>query len=125
MDIFDKCRKLSRADEARAQGYYPYFREVEENDGPIVRIAGKELIMAGSNNYLGLSVHPEVKKAAVDAIEKYGTTCSGSRYLNGTLVIHHELEDSLAEFLHTDSCLCFTTGYMTNQGIIPTIAGRR
>ncbi|MBN1524376.1 MAG: aminotransferase class I/II-fold pyridoxal phosphate-dependent enzyme [Spirochaetales bacterium] len=123
-DLFDKCHKFSRADEAKALGYYPYFRELEENEGPEVTIEGKRLVMAGSNNYLGLSVHPEVKKAAVDAIEKYGSTCSGSRYLNGTLALHHRLEDAIAEFIGVDSCLCFTSGYVTNQGIIPTLVGR-
>jgi 8-amino-7-oxononanoate synthase len=120
-DIFDKCRAFTRADEVRAMGLYPYFKPIEENDGPVVIIEGRRIIMAGSNNYLGLTTHPKVKEAAIQAVRKYGTGCSGSRYLNGTLDLHNELEARLAEFLGKEACLLFSTGYQTNQGIIATL----
>ncbi len=120
-DIFDKCRSFTRADEVRAMGLYPYFKAIEENDGPVVTIEGKKVIMAGSNNYLGLTTHPKVKEAAIQAVKKYGTGCSGSRYLNGTLDLHNELEAKLAEFLGKEACLLFSTGYQTNQGVISTL----
>jgi 8-amino-7-oxononanoate synthase len=120
-DIFDKCRAFTRADEVRAMGLYPYFKPIEENDGPVVIIDGRRIIMAGSNNYLGLTTHPKVKEAAMQAVRKYGTGCSGSRYLNGTLDLHNELEARLAEFLGKEACLLFSTGYQTNQGIIATL----
>lgn len=120
-DIFDKCRAFTRADEVRAMGLYPYFKPIEENDGPVVVIEGRRIIMAGSNNYLGLTTHPKVKEAAIEAVKKYGTGCSGSRYLNGTLDMHNELEGRLAEFLGKEACLLFSTGYQTNQGVISTL----
>jgi 8-amino-7-oxononanoate synthase len=120
-DIFDKCRAFTRADEVRAMGLYPYFKPIEENDGPVVIIEGRKIIMAGSNNYLGLTTHPKVKEAAMQAVRRYGTGCSGSRYLNGTLDLHNELEAKLAEFLGKEACLLFSTGYQTNQGIIATL----
>jgi 8-amino-7-oxononanoate synthase len=120
-DIFDKCRAFTRADEVRAMGLYPYFKPIEQNDGPVVIIEGRKIIMAGSNNYLGLTTHPKVKEAAMQAVKKYGTGCSGSRYLNGTLDLHNELETKLAEFLGKEACLLFSTGYQTNQGIIATL----
>jgi 8-amino-7-oxononanoate synthase len=120
-DIFDKCRAFTRADEVRAMGLYPYFKPIEENDGPVVVIEGRRIIMAGSNNYLGLTTHPKVKEAAIQAVRKYGTGCSGSRYLNGTLDMHNELEARLAEFLGKEACLLFSTGYQTNQGVISTL----
>jgi 8-amino-7-oxononanoate synthase len=120
-DIFDKCRAFTRADEVRAMGLYPYFKPIEENDGPVVVIEGRRIIMAGSNNYLGLTTHPKVKEAAIQAVRKYGTGCSGSRYLNGTLDMHNELEGRLAEFLGKEACLLFSTGYQTNQGVISTL----
>src|SRR5271156_2486358 len=80
-DLFQKCLDFTRADEVKATGLYPYFRAIEENEGPVVRIEGRKIIMAGSNNYLGLTAHPKVKEAAIHAVEKYGTGCSGSRYL--------------------------------------------
>lgn len=124
MDLFDKCRAFTRADEVKAMGYYPYFRAIEENEGPVVSIEGRKIIMAGSNNYLGLTAHPKVKQASHDAIEKYGTGCSGSRYLTGTLNIHNELEERLAAFLGKESCLLFSTGYQTAQGVIFTLVQR-
>lgn len=105
-------------------GVYPYFRPIEENEGPVVQIEGRKIIMAGSNNYLGLTAHPKVVEAAVKAVEKYGTGCSGSRYLTGTLDLHIELEERLAKFFNAESVLLFSTGYQTAQGVIPTLVGR-
>ena len=121
MDLFQKCFSFTRADEVKASGYYPYFRTIEENEGPVVRIEGREVIMAGSNNYHGLTTHPKVKEAALNAIKKYGTGCSGSRYLTGTLDLHIKLEAKLADFLGKEAVLLFSTGYQTAQGIIPTL----
>jgi 8-amino-7-oxononanoate synthase len=121
LDIFQKCFDFTRAEEVKAAGFYPYFRPIEENEGPVVKIEGREVIMAGSNNYLGLTAHPKVKAAAVAAINKYGTGCSGSRYLTGTLDLHIELEKRLAKFFGVESVLLFSTGYQTAQGVIPTL----
>lgn len=124
MDIFKKCFEFTRADDIKAKGVYPYFRPIEENEGPVVQIEGKKIIMAGSNNYLGLTGHPKVKEAAIKAVEKYGTGCSGSRYLTGTLDLHIELESRLAKFFNTEAVLLFSTGYQTAQGVIPTLVQR-
>ena len=121
MDLFQKCYDFTRADTVKESGLYPYFRPIEENEGPVVQIEGKKMIMAGSNNYLGLTAHPRVKEAAIKAIEKYGTGCSGSRYLTGTLDLHIELEKRMAKFFGTEAVLLFSTGYQTAQGIIPTL----
>ena len=120
-DLFEKCRTFTRADEIKAAGYYPYFRPIEQNEGPVVRIEGRKIIMAGSNNYLGLTADARVKAAAVKAIEQYGTGCSGSRYLTGTLDLHNQLEERLAKFFGKEDCLLFSTGYQTAQGIIATL----
>jgi 8-amino-7-oxononanoate synthase len=124
LDLFKKCLEFTRADDIKALGLYPYFRPIEANEGPVVQIEGRKVIMAGSNNYLGLTSHPKVKEAAIKAIEKYGTGCSGSRYLTGTLDLHIELEDRLAKFFNTEKVLLFSTGYQTAQGIIPTLVQR-
>ncbi len=124
VDLFQKCWDFTRADEIKAAGFYPYFRAIEENEGPVVQIEGRKVIMAGSNNYLGLTAHPKVKEAALKAVEKYGTGCSGSRYLTGTLDLHNELERRLANYMNTEACLLFSTGYQTAQGIIPTLGQR-
>lgn len=121
IDLFQKCWSFTRADDIKALGYYPYFRPIQENEGPVVMIEGRKIIMAGSNNYLGLTADPRVKEAAIKAVEKYGTGCSGSRYLTGTLDLHNELEEKLAVFFGKESCLLFSTGYQTAQGIIPTL----
>jgi len=105
-------------------GVYPYFRPIQENEGPVVQIEGKKVVMAGSNNYLGLTADPRVKEAALKAVEKYGTGCSGSRYLTGTLDLHIELEEKLAKFFGTEAVLLYSTGYQTAQGIIPTLVQR-
>jgi 8-amino-7-oxononanoate synthase len=124
LDLFTKCFEFTRADEIKSLGVYPYFRPIEANEGPVVQIEGKKVIMAGSNNYLGLTSHPKVVEAAVKAVEKYGTGCSGSRYLTGTLDLHIELEERLAKFFNAESVLLFSTGYQTAQGVIPTLVGR-
>lgn len=124
LDLFRKCYDFTRADEIKASGYYPYFRPIEANEGPVVQIEGRKVIMAGSNNYLGLTSHPKVKEAAIKAVEKYGTGCSGSRYLTGTLDLHIELEERLAKFFNKEAVLLFSTGYITAQGIIPTLVQR-
>ena len=124
MDLFEKCKNFTRADEAKASGNYPYFHAIEENEGPVVTIEGHKVIMAGSNNYLGLTAHPKVKEAAINAVKKYGTGCSGSRYLTGTLDLHIELESRLAKFMGKEDCLLFSTGFQTAQGVIPTLVQR-
>jgi 8-amino-7-oxononanoate synthase len=124
LDLFAKCFEFTRADEVKAAGLYPYFRPIEENEGPVVKIGGKKVIMAGSNNYLGLTAHPKVKEAAIKAVEKYGTGCSGSRYLTGTIDLHVQLEEKLAKFFGKEAVLLFSTGYQTAQGIIATLAQR-
>lgn len=124
MSLLQKCYDFTRADEIKEAGFYPYFRPIEESEGPVVQIEGRKVVMAGSNNYLGLTNHPKVKEAAIKAIEKYGTGCSGSRYLTGTIDLHVELEDKLAKFLNKEAVLLFSTGYQTAQGIIPTLVQR-
>jgi 8-amino-7-oxononanoate synthase len=123
-DIFDKAFGFTKADEVKGLGLYPYFKPLEATDGTIVEIEGNEVIMAGSNNYLGLTNDQRTIEAAQAAIVKYGTGCTGSRYLNGTLDIHIELEERLADFMNKESCVLFSTGYQTNEGSIQTIAGR-
>jgi 8-amino-7-oxononanoate synthase len=122
--LFNKCYNYERAKIAMQQGVYPYFHVIEENNGPEVMIGGQRVIMTGSNNYLGLSTDPRVKKAALEATERYGTTCSGSRYLNGTLSLHVELEEKLAEFMNKEAALVFSTGFQTNQGSIQPLMGK-
>jgi 8-amino-7-oxononanoate synthase len=121
LDLFDKCRNFTRADEVKAMGCYPYFHAIEESEGPVVKIEGRKVIMAGSNNYLGLTAHPKVKEAAIAAIKKYGSGCSGSRYLTGTLDLHIELEKRLAKFMGKEACLLYSTGYQTGQGVVPVL----
>jgi 8-amino-7-oxononanoate synthase len=124
LDIFDKCMKFTRAKEAMESGMYPYFKPIRENHGPRVIMDGKEIIMIGSNNYLGLTKDPRVQEAAIKAIEKYGTSCSGSRFLNGTLELHEELEEKLATFVKKEAALCFSTGYQSNLGAISTLISK-
>ena len=123
-DIFEKCFAFKDPDIVRSQGIYPYFRPICTQQGPVVRINGKELIMLGSNSYLGLTEDPRVKEAAKRAIEKYGTGCAGSRFLNGTLDLHLQLEEELADFLGKEAVLLFSTGFQTNLGIISTLVGK-
>jgi 8-amino-7-oxononanoate synthase len=124
LDLFQKCYDFTRADEVKKLGLYPYFRPLERNEGPVVMLEGREVIMAGSNNYLGLTAHPKVKEAAAKALDKYGTGCSGSRYLTGTIDLHVELEEKLAKFMGKEACLLFSTGFQTAQGVIPTLLSK-
>jgi 8-amino-7-oxononanoate synthase len=123
-DIFSKAFDFKKADEVKALGLFPYFKPLTATDGTEVVIEGQKVIMAGSNNYLGLTNDPRVIEAAKNAITKYGTGCTGSRYLNGTLDLHIELEEKLAVFMQKEACVLFSTGYQTNEGSIQTIAGR-
>ncbi|NTV26721.1 MAG: pyridoxal phosphate-dependent aminotransferase family protein [Chlorobiaceae bacterium] len=123
-DLFKKCFDFTLADEVKAQGVYPFFRPIDDTEGPVVSFEGRKLVMAGSNNYLGLTSDPRVKQASIDAIKRYGTSCSGSRYMTGTVHLHIELEEQLADFFEKERCLLFSTGYQTGQGIIPTLVQR-
>lgn len=123
-DIFEKCYEPQKQDELREAGIYPYFRALESRQDVEVMMEGKRRIMLGSNNYLGLTVQPEIIEAGVKTIEKYGTGCSGSRFLNGTLKMHYELEDELKKFLRKEDCITFPAGFMANLGIISSVVGR-
>ena len=122
-DIFDKP-KNEYAEQARALGIYPYFHELESRQDTEVIMEGKRRIMLGSNNYLGLTVHPRVIAAGVAALETYGTGCSGSRFLNGTLSLHTQLERELADFLGREAVMTFSTGFQTNLGILSALCGK-
>jgi 8-amino-7-oxononanoate synthase len=125
MDVFEKCSKVyNQVQEMSRSGFYFYFRKLESPQDSEVVVNGKRVIMIGSNSYLGLTSHPRVKEAAIKAIEKYGTGCAGSRFLNGNLEIHEELERKLAKFFRKDAALVFATGYQTNLGTISTLLGR-
>ncbi len=124
MDLFEKCYRFTRADEAMAMDMYPYFTPIEAVSGNHVIVDGREMIMVGSNNYLGLIDHPKVKQAAQAAIERYGVATCGSRFLNGTLDIHVELEERLARFMKKEAALTFSTGFQTNLGIIATLVDK-
>jgi 8-amino-7-oxononanoate synthase len=122
--LFDKCRNFTRAREVQAAGLYPYFKPISHSEDTVVVIEGKERIMMGSNNYLGLTHHPAVLAAAKAALERYGSGCTGSRFLNGTLDLHERLEADLAEFFGKEACLVFSTGYQANLGAISGLVGR-
>ena len=124
MDLFDKCRSYTTAKEAMESGIYPYFIPLNENEGTEVVFQGKRLIMCGSNNYLGLTTHPKVREAALEAINRFGTSCTGSRFLNGTLALHEQLETELAEWVGKEAALVFSTGMQTNLGTISALIGR-
>ncbi len=124
VDLFDKCFRFTAAREAMSRGIYPYFQPIEESHDTEVVIRGERKIMVGSNNYLGLTHHPYVLERAQEALHRYGTGCTGSRFLNGTLDLHEELEDRLATLMGQESALVFSTGYQTNLGIVATLAGR-
>ncbi len=124
MDLFKKCEDKNIYDIVKEKGIYPYFHELTSGQDTQVVMEGQDTVMIGSNNYLGFTSHPEVIKAGVEALEKYGTGCSGSRFLNGTLDIHHKLEEELAEFLHKEAVVTFSTGFQSNLGIISAIVGR-
>jgi 8-amino-7-oxononanoate synthase len=124
MDVFQKCKSFTRAAEVRKSGLFPYFQPISSAPGSHVTVAGRNVIMIGSNNYMGLTGHPKVKQAAIDAVNKYGSGCTGSRFLNGTLDIHIELESKLARFMGKQAALVFSTGFQTNQGAISTLIGK-
>jgi len=124
MDIFDKANNWTAADDVRKAGVYPYFRPNTSQMGTEVTIGGKKMIMVGSNNYLGLVTHPEVLEAMVQAVRKYGSACTGSPFLNGTLDIRVELEEKLADYVHMESALVYSTGFLANLGALSTIANR-
>jgi 8-amino-7-oxononanoate synthase len=123
-DLFEKCYRFTKAKELMAAGMYPYFRIIESAQDPEVIINGRKMIMVGSNNYLGLTNHPKVKEAAIEAIRKYGSGCAGSRFLNGTLDIHVKLEEKLAQFSRKEAALVFSTGFQVNLGVISALAGK-
>jgi 8-amino-7-oxononanoate synthase len=124
MDIFEKCYGYTEAKEAIANGSYPYFIPMSESEGSEAVFQGHRLIMCGSNNYLGLTTDPRVHKAAVEAVERFGTSCTGSRFLNGTLELHERLEHELAEWVGKEAALVFSTGMQTNLGTISAIVMR-
>jgi 8-amino-7-oxononanoate synthase len=122
--LFDKCRQFTKAREIEAAGLYPYFKPISDSEDTAVVIEGQRRIMLGSNNYLGLTHHPKVLEAAAHALQRYGSGCTGSRFLNGTLDLHGRLEQALAEFLGKEACLVFSTGYQANLGLISGLIGR-
>jgi 8-amino-7-oxononanoate synthase len=124
MDLFEKCRTWTDARELIASGFYPYFMPLDDTEGTEVTIGDKKLVMIGSNNYLGLTTHPHVREAAIEATRQFGTSCTGSRFLNGTLAWHLELEKRLAEYVEKEAALVFSTGYQVNLGTISAIIGR-
>jgi len=124
-DVFGKCRKFMAADNARAMGVYPFFRPLDFNNGPEAVLEGRPVIMLGSNNYLGLTTHPKVREAAQQAIEKYGTSMTGSRLVNGSMRLHNELEEKLAQFHGKEAGLVFTTGYQVNLATISALLSNK
>ncbi|MCD4753901.1 MAG: aminotransferase class I/II-fold pyridoxal phosphate-dependent enzyme [Anaerolineaceae bacterium] len=124
MDVFEKCNQYTIAREAMEKGIYPYFIALDDSEGTEAWYHGKHLVMCGANNYLGLTTHPKVREAACAAVEKYGTSCSGSRFLNGTLALHEELEHELAEWVGKEAAIVFTTGMLTNLGTVSSLTGR-
>jgi 8-amino-7-oxononanoate synthase len=124
MKLLEKCRSFTEAAVGREAGWYPYFKVVESEQGPEAIVEGQRMIMLGSNNYLGLTNHPKVKEASINAVKKYGSGCTGSRYLNGTLALHQEAEERLAKFMQREAALMFSTGYQTNLGTISALVGK-
>ena len=124
LSLFDKVRNFKEAARIRAAGLYPYFRTITSAQDSEVVINGKKVLMLGSNSYLGLTNHPKIKEAAIAAVEKYGTGCAGSRFLNGTLDIHIELEQALARLVNKEAALLYSTGFQVNLGVISTLVGK-
>ena len=124
MDLFDKCSEYTEAKDAIASGAYPYFIPLTGNEGTVADFHGRKLIMCGSNNYLGLTTDPRVREAAIEAIKRYGTSCTGSRFLNGTLEMHEQLEHELADYVGKEAALVFSTGMQANLGAISALVGR-
>ncbi len=125
MDLFDKCFEFTTAKEAQSAGLYPYFIPLTESEGTVAKFGDTELVMCGSNNYLGLTTHPAVQAAAHDAIDRFGSSCTGSRFLNGTLALHERLESELADWVQKESALVFSTGMQVNLGTISSLVGRK
>ncbi|MFT4644988.1 MAG: 8-amino-7-oxononanoate synthase [Planctomycetota bacterium] len=125
MKTLDKCYDFNDADKVKAKGIYPYFRPIQEGEGPVVRMEGRDVVMAGSNNYLGLTTHPKVIEASIKALEKYGTSCSGSRFLTGTIDLHIEMEHKIAKFMGKESALLFSTGFQAGQGSLFPLMSRK
>ncbi len=123
-DLFRKCEEFTESREVQEAGLYPYFKPIQSGPGTRVNVDGEEIIMIGSNNYLGLTNNEEVVAAAREAVQKYGTSCTGSRFLNGTLDLHEKLEQELSDFMQMDNSIVFSTGFQTNLGIIPTIVNK-
>ena len=124
MDIFTKCYEYTEVKEAVEHGIYPYFIPLTRNEGTEVTFRGHRLIMCGSNNYLGLTTHPKVREAAIEAIKNFGTSCTGSRFLNGTLELHEQLEHELAEWVGKPAALVFSTGMQANLGTVSALVTR-
>ena len=124
VQLFDKCKRYTKAREVQAAGLYPYFKPISESEDTVVTIEGQPRIMMGSNNYLGLTHHPKVLEASHRALERYGSGCTGSRFLNGTLDLHEQLEQRLAEFFGKEGALVLSTGYQANLGLISCLVGR-
>jgi 8-amino-7-oxononanoate synthase len=124
MGLLDKCYDYNDSEIVKEKGIYPYFRPIQESEGPVVLMEGRKVVMAGSNNYLGLTTHPRVKEAAIKALEKYGTSCSGSRFLTGTIDLHLELESKIARFMGKEAALLFSTGFQAGQGVIFPLVGK-
>lgn len=123
-DLFDKFAKFTAAREAQQIGIYPYFQPFSDSEGTTATFGGHEVIMIGSNNYLGLTTHPKLRQAAKDAIDRFGTSCTGSRFLNGTLEMHLEMDRRLAKFVGKEAALVFSTGYQTNLGTISALISK-
>lgn len=124
MEIFQKCYEFQDDEALADRGLYPFFLPLTENEGTVASYKGKKLIMCGSNNYLGLTTHPKVREAAIDAIRKYGTSCTGSRFLNGSLELHETLEHEIADFVGKEAALVFSTGMQVNLGTISCLVGK-
>jgi 8-amino-7-oxononanoate synthase len=124
MSLFEKCYRYTKAREVQAAGFYPYFAPIEESFDTEVMIRGERKVMVGSNNYLGLTHHPKVFEASEAALRRYGSGCTGSRFLNGTLDLHEQLEERLAKFMGQESSLVFSTGYQANLGVLSALVGR-
>lgn len=120
-----KMQRYTAPQEAKAAGVYPYFRVIESDQDTVVKMNGKDVLMFGSNSYLGLTNHPKLKEAAKQAVDKYGSGCAGSRFLNGTLDLHIELEEKLAEFVGKDEAIVFSTGMQVNLGVLSSVLGRK
>ncbi len=124
VQLFQKCQNFTEAREIQAQGLYPYFKPISKAEDTVVTIEGRERVMMGSNNYLSLTHHPKVLESARRALEQFGSGCTGSRFLNGTLALHEELESRLAKFVGKEAALVFSTGYQANLGLISGLVGR-